>query len=159
MAAHMLTQISECSNFYSCIVFTVEAKIPISVHVSRHKCVIWSSEPPSEHLECERDSPKVNMRCALTYESVIVPFFYDEDIMTSHSTRDTLGNYAFAQLSSNNDDNLILQLGSVRVHFAHIFHDTVNVSFPCYIGWGESVAWPSPPDFTLLDSFSLGLCE
>jgi hypothetical protein len=85
MAAHMLSQISDCSNFCSCIVITVEAKFPISGHVSQHKCVIWSNEPPSEHLECEQGSPKVNMGCALTYESVIVPFFFDEDIMTSHS--------------------------------------------------------------------------
>jgi hypothetical protein len=155
----MLTKILECSNVYSYIVFTVEIKFPISGHVSRHKCVIWSAEPPSKHLECERVSSKVNIRCALTYERVIVPFFFDEDIMTSHSFRDTVGNYAFAQLS-NNDNNLILQLDSVPVYFAHIFHDFLNVNFPGWcIGWERPVAWPSPPDFTPLDSFSLGLCE
>lgn len=43
-------------------------------------------------LECEQDNPKVNMRCALTYEGVIVPLFFDEDIMTSSSFWDMLGN-------------------------------------------------------------------
>jgi len=42
------TEIVECDNFLSHTVFKGEAKFHIFGHVS---IVIWSSEPPREHLE------------------------------------------------------------------------------------------------------------
>jgi hypothetical protein len=121
-AARMCAYILQHDNFLSRIVFTDEAKFDISGRVNRHNCAIWVSEPPREQLEHVRDSPKVNVRCALTYERVICPFFSDEDIITSSSFLDVLGNYALPQIN-NNSSSLIVQLDGASVHFAHPVRD------------------------------------
>jgi hypothetical protein len=69
----MCTQILEHDNF-SHTVFTDEGKFHISGCVYQHNSIIWSSEPSREHLECEWDTPKVNMCCMLTYERVLAHF-------------------------------------------------------------------------------------
>jgi hypothetical protein len=67
---------------------TDEAKFRISGRVSWHDCVAWGIEPLREHSEHERDSPEVNVWCALTHEKVIGRVFFDEDIITSSSFPD-----------------------------------------------------------------------
>jgi hypothetical protein len=64
----------------------------------------------------------------LTQERVIDPFFLDENIITSNFFLDILQNYALPQL--DDDDNLILQLDSSPVHFAHTVYDCLNMNFP-----------------------------
>jgi hypothetical protein len=51
---------------------------------------------------------------ALTYDRVIGPFFFDENIL------DMLENHCLPQLNNN---NLILQLDGAPIHFAHTVPD------------------------------------
>jgi hypothetical protein len=123
--------------------------------VSVSKTVIWGSEPPREHLEYEWDSPKVNVWYVLTHERVIGPYFFDEDIITRSSFIQILENYALLQLKNN---NLLLKLDGIPVHFAHIICGCLNVNFPgrC-LGRGGPVAWPPHSrDFMPLDVFLWG---
>jgi len=45
--------------------FSDEATYHISGKVSRQNCHIWDSEIPQEIWQRERDSPKINISCAL----------------------------------------------------------------------------------------------
>jgi hypothetical protein len=73
--------------------------------------VTFDSEPMTEHLEHEQDSPKLNVWCVLTHERVISQFFFDENIITSNSFLDTLEGCA------------LLQLNNASVHPAYIVHE------------------------------------
>jgi hypothetical protein len=81
-------------------------------------------------LEHQQECPKVNMWCALTHESIIGLYFFDEDIITSNSFLHMLENYALPQLNSKNNLT-ILQLDETPLHFSHIVHDCWDVSFSC----------------------------
>jgi hypothetical protein len=66
-------------------IVTDETDYHISKRVIRHNCLISGSDPRREHLERERDNPTVNVLYWLTHETVMCPFFFDEDISTGNS--------------------------------------------------------------------------
>jgi hypothetical protein len=46
--------------------------------VHRHNLRIWGNERPLAYRKHERDSPKVNVWCALKHGGVLGPFFFAE---------------------------------------------------------------------------------
>jgi hypothetical protein len=60
-----------------------ESTFQVSDKVSTHNCRIWGSENPRVSLEHLRDSPKVNVLCALSKEIVYGPFFMETPITSS----------------------------------------------------------------------------
>jgi hypothetical protein len=115
----------EYDNFWSHIVFKGEAKFHIFEHVS---IVIWSSQPPREHLEYEWDSPDVNVWYMMTHERVIGLYVFDEDIIKSSSFLHMLETYTLPQLDRNKSLT-ILQVNQAPLRFAHIFHNCLNNEF------------------------------
>ena len=64
----------------------------------KHNCRIWGSENPHVIHEHERDTPKANVWCRLTRNSVIGPFFFIEVTVTGHVYLDMLQNFFIDQL-------------------------------------------------------------
>jgi hypothetical protein len=62
------------------------------------------NERPPNFIEHERDSPKINMWCALTRDRAIGPYFFAERIVTSHNYLDMLELFAVPQI----DDKMVL---------------------------------------------------
>ena len=60
------------------VIFSDESTFHISGKVNAHNCRIWGSENPRETLQHIRDSPKVNVFCALSKQKVYGPFFFQE---------------------------------------------------------------------------------
>lgn len=83
--------------------------------VNRHNCKIWGSENPHEYQEMERDSPKVNVWCALSYTEVIEPFFFVEPTVTAVTYLDMLQQYEVPQLEAHQSD-VVFQQETVHPH-------------------------------------------
>jgi hypothetical protein len=65
----MLLRLDDDDTFMKHVVFSDEATFDVSGKVNRHNCRIWGSENPHEVMEHERDTPKLNVWCALTSDS------------------------------------------------------------------------------------------
>jgi hypothetical protein len=65
-----------------------------------------SGEPCKPHAQTEhqRDSPKINVFCAVTRDKVHGPFFFDEATVTGDSFVDMSENWFLPQLNTNYDD-------------------------------------------------------
>ncbi|KAJ4446867.1 hypothetical protein ANN_13567 [Periplaneta americana] len=75
-ASDMLLKIDIENGYLKKVVFSDESTFHVCGFVNRHNCRIWGSENPHVARELERDSPKINVWCGLTNETVIGPFFF-----------------------------------------------------------------------------------
>jgi hypothetical protein len=90
---------------------------------------------PHDFVEHERDSPKVNVWCALTRDRVIGPYFFAERTVTSHSYLDMLELFAVPQ---NADDSVIFQQYGASEHYANTVTEFLDETFPWHwIGRGR----------------------
>jgi hypothetical protein len=64
----MLNRLEEDNLFLNKIVFSDEATFHLSGKVNRHNLIIWGSQNPHQVVEYVRDSPKVNVFCAVGAE-------------------------------------------------------------------------------------------
>jgi hypothetical protein len=70
--------------------FSDEATFEVNGKVNRHNVRVWGTENPHVTFEHERDSPKVNVFCAIPKEKVYGPFFFAENTVTGNSFLDML---------------------------------------------------------------------
>ncbi|GBM07010.1 hypothetical protein AVEN_63457-1 [Araneus ventricosus] len=75
-AVEMLSCIENEHDFLNHIIFSDEATFHVSNKVNKHNCRIWGSENPQAVHEVERNSPKINVWCALSHDTVIGFFFF-----------------------------------------------------------------------------------
>jgi hypothetical protein len=68
------------------LVFSDEAIFHTNGKVNRHNCRIWGTQKHQEIIEYERDSPRVNVFCALSLQELYGPFFFAEGTVTGQST-------------------------------------------------------------------------
>ena len=59
------------------LVFSEEATFHTNGKVDRHNVCIWGEENSHATIEHERDSPKVNVLCAISKNHVHGPFFFE----------------------------------------------------------------------------------
>ena len=98
----MLSHIDDINGFHNHIVFSDATTFSLCDKVHWHNCKAWGDEKPLVLLGYEHNSPIVNLRCALTWDSVIRPLFslkvhfqehYEGKVKSSwpslHETRDT----------------------------------------------------------------------
>ena len=151
-AAEMLLRIENDSSYLNNIVFSDEATCHSCGKINKHNCRIWGSENPHVIHEHERDTPKVNVWCGLTRNSVIGPFFFIEATVTGHVYLDMLRNFVIDQLPPGS----IFQQDTAPPHYHRQMRDFLNATFPdMWIGRGGPFAWPPrSPDFTPLDFVS-----
>jgi hypothetical protein len=64
------------------IIFSDESTFHLSGKVNRHSVRIWGSEKPVSVVQMERDSPRVNVFCAVSRRRVFGPFFFAEKSVT-----------------------------------------------------------------------------
>jgi len=65
-------------SFLSRLVFNDEATFHINGTVNRHNVRIWGMVQPHETIEYQRDTPKMNVFCAVSQKKVYGPFYFDE---------------------------------------------------------------------------------
>jgi hypothetical protein len=57
-----------------------KATFHVSSAVNRRNVRMWGSENPHAHVEHQRDSPTVNVMCAISSQKVYSPFFAEETV-------------------------------------------------------------------------------
>lgn len=62
------------------LVFSKECTLHTSNKVHKHNDRIWAEENPHGTVEHERDSPKVNVFCAISKKTVYGPFFFEGNV-------------------------------------------------------------------------------
>lgn len=97
--------------------FSDEAIFHVLGHVHRYNIRTWSNESLHDFVEHKRDSPKVNVWCALTRDQVISPYFFAECTVTSHNQFDMLELFAVSQIYEN---KVIFRQYGAPVHYANI---------------------------------------
>jgi hypothetical protein len=75
-ATEMLQRFDEDNDYFTRVCFHDEATFHTSEKANRQNVRIWELENPRIVLENERDSPKMNIWCALLHNKVIEPFFF-----------------------------------------------------------------------------------
>jgi hypothetical protein len=105
------------------LVFTDEATFHLCGKVNRHNLRFWGTEHPRATLQHERDSPKVNVFCAITNRSVFGSFFFAETTVTGCTYLDMLSEWLLPQLEEEVPD-LILQQDCAH----HIGMDTYPIT-------------------------------
>lgn len=158
----VMLQMMEDDGFLQRIVYSDEATFHLSGKVNRHNVRIWGLQNPHATLQHERDSPKVNVFCALSRTKVYGPFFFAERTVTGISYLDMLEQWLFPQLMEDSQD-FIFQQDGAPPHWHLDVRNFLNQSLPeRWIGriGNEDLAlhfWPPrSPDLTPCDYFLWG---
>jgi hypothetical protein len=151
----ILNEIDKDEQFLHRVMFGDEATFHVSGRVHRHNVRIWANERPHDFVEHARDSPKVNVWCALTRDRVIGPYFFAERTVPSHNYQDMLELFAVPQ---TDDDNVIFQEDVAPAHCANIVTEFLDEIFlGRWIGRGGWKQWPPrSPNLTPLDVYFWG---
>jgi len=105
----MFQRIQDDGEFLDSVIFSDESTFHVSGRVNTHNCRIWGSENLRVSLEHVRDSPKVNVFCALRKERVYGPFFFMETTITGIVYLDMLQEFLIPQLDEDDQEG--------RIHF------------------------------------------
>ncbi|GBL60083.1 hypothetical protein AVEN_179684-1 [Araneus ventricosus] len=140
--------------FLSTIVFSDETTFHVCVQVHRHNVRVWAAENPRAYVEYKRNTPKVNVWCALMHDKVIGPFFFAEPTVTSNIYLGMLQLYAVPQFP----EGVIFQQEGAPPHYGNIVCEFLNTAFPQRLmGRGDVMAWPPrSPDLTSLGFYLWG---
>jgi hypothetical protein len=114
--------------------------------------LITEHQRPHDFVEHARESPEVNVCCALTRDRVIGPYFCAERTVTSHSYLDMLELFAGPQID---DDNVTFQQDGAPAQYANIVTEFFDEIFPQrWIVRALMLSGPDTPGFLFL-----GVCE
>jgi hypothetical protein len=126
-AMDSLNEIDRDEQFLHHVMFSDEATFHVLGHVHRHNVRIWAIERPHDFVEHKRNSPEVNVWCALSRARVTGPYFCAERTVTSHSYLDMLELFTVPQ---TDDDNVIIQQDGAPAHYADIVTEFLDETFP-----------------------------
>ena len=87
--------------------------------VNRHNVCIWGKENPHATIEHERESPKVNVFCAISKNHVHGPFFFEGNV-TGDVYLQMLQNWLIDELIANVD--FVYQQDSTPHHWTLAVH-------------------------------------
>jgi hypothetical protein len=96
--AEVMEKISIEEDFLSKIVFIDEAMFQFSETVNCHNVQIWGLERPCSVTEPAKDSPKVNVFCALSVNKAYGPFFLVEQSILGTAYPDMMEMWLMPQL-------------------------------------------------------------
>lgn len=154
------------NDFLHHVVFSDESTFHTSGKVNTHNVRIWGSENPHQLVQHERDSPKINVFCAVSRRQVYGPFFFAEATVTGVSYLDMLQQWLFPQLVESEPANFIWQQDGAPPHWSLFVRDWLNVEVPDrWIGRhgpDDRVLLPWPPrspDITPCDFFLWGFVK
>lgn len=149
-------------NLLSSIIFSDEATFNLHGRVNRHNVRIWGSENPRATLEIERDSPKLNVFCAISERTVYGPFFFEGQTVNGQRYLQMLMNWLFPQLAAEGGHYLFQQDGAPP-HWHLAVRTYLNEHLPNRwigrAGPNDQVLFkwpPRSPDLTVCDFFLWG---
>lgn len=163
-ATTILQTLDTDEHFCSRINFSDEATFHLSGKVNRHNVRIWGLENPHATLEHERDSPKVNVFCALSRRKLYGPFFFEGNTVTGASYLQMLQDWLFPQLQEDKQEDFIFQQDGAPPHWSLAVRHFLNETLPQrWIGRSGDrdlslLHWPPrSPDITPCDFFVITL--
>uniref|UniRef100_A0A1B6F3H6 Uncharacterized protein n=1 Tax=Cuerna arida TaxID=1464854 RepID=A0A1B6F3H6_9HEMI len=146
-------------DFVKHFVFSDEATFHLCGKVNRQNVRIWGSENQHVYIVWVRDSPKVNVFCAITYNNVYGPFFFMEQTINGMIFLDVMTEWLLPQLEQDLP-NFILQLDGAPPHYHLEVRTELNNQLPQrWIGRAGPnddalLTWPPrSPDITPCDYF------
>ena len=150
------------------LVFSDEAMFHVFGKVNHHSIRVWGTENPHATMEHVRDSPKVNVFCAISSCKVYRPFFFVQPTVTSINYLDMLQLWLMPQLQEDSEDFIFQQDEALpHLHFDVCAHLSANLPGR-WIGrtsHNDSPLLPWPPrspDLTPCNFFRMwlhqGLC-
>ncbi|KAJ4447157.1 hypothetical protein ANN_09158 [Periplaneta americana] len=113
-------------DLFSRLIFSDEATFHTSGKINKHNCRVWGTQEPHRIIEHERDSPKVNVFCALSQRKLYGPFFVIEATVTGHSYLDMSEQWLVPQLRQDLDDDFIFQQDGAPPHFHNAVRAYLN---------------------------------
>ena len=108
----VLDKCEEIEQFFYRIIFSDEATFHLNGKVNRHNVRIWGLENPRVVVEHERNSPKLNVFCAVSRKKVYGPFFFDGNTITGTSYLQMIKDWLFPLLQADGDDFILQQDGA-----------------------------------------------
>jgi len=106
---------SSDDHFLGKVQFGDKATFHVSGAVYCHNVRIWGSENPRAYVEHQRDSPKVNVFCAISSQKLYSPFIFAEETITGMTYLDMLQLWLMPQLQ--NILTFIFQQDESPAHF------------------------------------------
>ena len=106
---------SSDDNFLEKVQFSDEATLNFCNAVNRRNVRMWRSENQHAYVEHKRDSPKVNVFCAVYSQKVYGPYFFAEEPVTGMTYLGMLQLWLMPQLQ--NIPTLIFQQDVSPAHF------------------------------------------
>ncbi|XP_068082175.1 uncharacterized protein [Anabrus simplex] len=156
-----LQERTEEDGFLDRVVFSDEATFHVSRKVNKQNVRIWGTANPHYYVEHVRDSPKVNVFCAVSNTKFYAPFFFNEQTVTGLTYLDMLTEWLLPQLSER--DDYVLQQDGAPSHFHRKVRAFLNQELPQrWIGRGTEGDLmlipfsPRSPDLTPCDFFLWG---
>jgi hypothetical protein len=155
-AETMLRKSATDPDFLRTVLFSDEATFYLDGSVNRHNLRIWGSANPRAIVQHQRESPRLNVWCAVSADTVIGPFFFAETTVNSSNYLDMLENFLVPQLQGNSA--IFFQQDGAPPHWAQSVRDFLDVAFTSrWIGRGGPIPWPPrSPDLTPMDFFLWG---
>jgi hypothetical protein len=85
------------------LIFSDEATFHLHGKVNRHNVRIWGTENPHSTIGHIRNSPKLNVFCAMSKEKVYGPYSFAEPTVTGTSYLDMMQEWLMPQLDDSDD--------------------------------------------------------
>jgi len=127
----MFEKLKNVDDYPNKIVFGDKATSHLSGKVNCHNVRIWATENPHETVEHVRDSPNLNVFCAVSSVKVYGPFFFAESTVSG-----------LPQLQQDMDRDFIFRQDGAIPHFSRQVTSYVNRTVVVWIGRGGKIAWP-----------------
>ena len=81
----MLEMVERDEILFSHLVFSDEVTFYLCGTVNHHNVCIWETHHPHETVEQQKDSPKVNVFCAVAQDKIYGPFFVAGNTITGQN--------------------------------------------------------------------------
>ena len=151
----MFDKMENEEDYLKTVLFSDKATFHLSGKVNRHNERIWGTEDSHKIIEHVRDSPKLNVFCAVSSVKVYGPFCLPEPTVTGISYPDMVVKYLVPQLQQDMAGDFVFQRGGAPQHFRREVTSYLNRTVIAWIGRGGTIAWPpifpdlTPPDFSV----------
>ena len=110
------------------LVFSDKATFHLTGKVNKHNTRVWRTEHPHSTLEHVRDSPKLNVFCAISKKRVYGPFFFEETTVSSEAYLDMLQNWLIELLLDGEQADFIFQQNGASPHWSLIVRQYLNAN-------------------------------
>jgi hypothetical protein len=94
----------EEDGFFGSLIFSDECTFHLCEEVNRHNVRIWGTENHKSVVEVVRDSPKVNIFCAVSTFKVYGPFFFSEQTVRGIAFLDMFTKWLLPQINEDSAD-------------------------------------------------------